>query len=103
MAEPLLRVEDLQVWFPQRGGGVLRRVEGHVKAVDGVTFEVARGETLGLVGESGCGKSVTARTIMGLLSKRAKITPGARILFEGKNILEFSSAQRRRLLRPARP
>ena len=51
---PLLRVEDLRTWFPVRRG-ILRRVVDHKRAVDGVSFEVRRGETLGLVGESGCG------------------------------------------------
>ncbi|MET0428902.1 MAG: ATP-binding cassette domain-containing protein, partial [Microvirga sp.] len=62
---PLLSVEDLKVHFPIRAG-ILRRQVGSVKAVDGVSFALARGETLGLVGESGCGKSTTGLALMGL-------------------------------------
>ncbi|MBX3247815.1 MAG: ABC transporter ATP-binding protein [Myxococcales bacterium] len=66
--KPLLSVRDLQVWFPIRKG-VLRRVVDHVKAVDGVSFDVFRGQTLGLVGESGCGKTTTGRAILRLQDK----------------------------------
>jgi oligopeptide transport system ATP-binding protein len=59
MSEPVLRVEDMRMWFPGRGRGT-----APVRAVDGVSFEVARGETLGLVGESGCGKSTTGRAVL---------------------------------------
>jgi oligopeptide transport system ATP-binding protein len=61
MSEPVLRVEDMRMWFPGRGRGT-----APVRAVDGVSFEVARGETLGLVGESGCGKSTTGRAVLQL-------------------------------------
>ena len=63
---PVLRVEALQTWFPVRRG-VMQTVAGHVKAVDGVDFEIAPGETLCLVGESGCGKSTVGKTVMRLL------------------------------------
>ena len=59
---PLLRVAGLQKFFPIRKG-FLRRTVGHVRAVDGVNFHIVEGETLGLVGESGCGKTTTARCI----------------------------------------
>ncbi len=57
IGEPLLRVEDLKVWFPINDGIILERHVGDVRAVDGVSFAMRRGETLGLVGESGCGKT----------------------------------------------
>ena len=63
--EPLLTVRDLRKWFPLREG-LLSRVSGSVKAVDGVSFDVYEGETLGIVGESGCGKSTTARCVLRL-------------------------------------
>jgi oligopeptide transport system ATP-binding protein len=65
-AEPLIRVTNLKKHFPIRRGIIFERTVGAVKAVDGLSFEIARGETLGLVGESGCGKSTAGRTILGL-------------------------------------
>jgi oligopeptide transport system ATP-binding protein len=62
MTEPLLRVSDLRVHYP--GAGSLVRRSNPVRAVDGVTFSVARGKTLGLVGESGCGKSTTGYAVL---------------------------------------
>ena len=64
--QPLLDVRDLRKWFPIKAG-ILSRTVGHVKAVDGVSFTLAKGETLGLVGESGCGKTTTGRMIIQLL------------------------------------
>ncbi len=63
--QPLLAVRDLKVHFPFRRGGLLTGQRGVIRAVDGVSFEIQPGETLGLVGESGCGKSTTARAIVG--------------------------------------
>jgi oligopeptide/dipeptide ABC transporter ATP-binding protein len=77
----LLEVNDLRTYFATR--------EGDVKAVDGVSFHVERGRTLGIVGESGCGKSVTALSIMGLIPKPpARIVSGS-ILFEGKDLTKL--------------
>ncbi len=76
----LLRVEDLKVHFPIRTG-VFSRVSGWVKAVDGVSFEVRRGETLGLVGESGCGKTTTGRAILRLIEPT-----GGRVYFDGHDV-----------------
>lgn len=64
--EPLVRVIDLKKHFPIRKGLIIRHTTGHVRAVDGINFEIARGETLGMVGESGCGKSTAGRTLLGL-------------------------------------
>jgi oligopeptide transport system ATP-binding protein len=66
-SQPLLSVRDLQVYFPFRRGSPLKPERGFVRAVDGVSFDVRPGETLGLVGESGCGKSTTARAILNLI------------------------------------
>jgi oligopeptide/dipeptide ABC transporter ATP-binding protein len=67
---PLLQISDLKTWFPiQRG--IFSRTVGHVRAVDGVSFDMAPGETIGLVGESGCGKTTLGRTVMGLEPRKA--------------------------------
>jgi oligopeptide transport system ATP-binding protein len=79
----LLRVEDLRVHFPLPAKGLLRRSAGSVKAVDGVSFTLAAGETLGLVGESGCGKSTTGLAVL----RMQPITSG-RIWFEGQDITQ---------------
>src|SRR5207344_2846435 len=65
-APPILQVTDLVKHFVIRGGGVFRRTVGEVQAVSGVSFDLRPGETLGLVGESGCGKSTTARAVLQL-------------------------------------
>ena len=83
-ARPLLSVRNLKVHYPVRGG-LLRTVKGHVKAVDGVSFDIYPGQTLGLVGESGCGKTTTGRAIVRL----TPITDG-QINFEGRNVAHLS-------------
>ena len=92
---PLLTVEDLEVHFPIRAG-VFQRQVGAVKAVDGVSFEIGRGETLSLVGESGCGKSTTGLALMGLVKPT-----GGRVNFDGQEIKSFDrqalKAYRRRM------
>ena len=65
--EPLLEVRDLEVHFPFARGHWLNREKGHIRAVDGVSFDLRAGETFGLVGESGCGKSTLARAILNLV------------------------------------
>jgi peptide/nickel transport system ATP-binding protein/oligopeptide transport system ATP-binding protein len=91
--ETMLEVKDLVKYFPIKGG-VLRRTVAHVKAVDGVSFHVKRGETLGLVGESGCGKTTVGRTLLHL----EKPTSGE-VLFDGKEISRSSGRQWKALRR----
>ena len=93
MSEVLLEVENLVKHFPV-GGGVLSRQSGVVRAVDGVSFTLRRGETLGLVGESGCGKTTTGRCILQL----ERPTSG-RILFEGIDLAAISAAELRAVRR----
>jgi oligopeptide transport system ATP-binding protein len=90
MAETLLRVENLKVHFPVLRGVVLKKQVGTVHAVDGVSFTLAKGETLGLVGESGCGKSTT-----GLAVLRMQAATAGRIEFEGQDITHHDKAQMR--------
>jgi peptide/nickel transport system ATP-binding protein len=84
----LLEVRNLQTHFPTRAG--------LVRAVDGVSFHLDRGELLGLVGESGCGKSMTALSVMRLISPPGKIVNGE-ILFDGKDLLKISDAEMREM------
>ena len=81
---PLLSVRDLKVHFPIKGG-ILQRTVDHVKAVDGVSFDVPRGKTVGLVGESGSGKTTTGRAIARLVP----ITAGT-ICYEGQDLAHLS-------------
>ena len=78
---PLLEVKNLRKYFPVRGGGLFGGAKSQLKAVDGVSFVINRGETLGLVGESGCGKSTTGRTIIRLYN-----ATGGEVLFGGTDI-----------------
>ncbi len=90
----ILEVQDLTMHFPVRSNGLIRRVTGHVQAVDGVNFSVPAGGSLGLVGESGCGKSTTGRMVARLL----KPTRGE-IRFEGDDIANLSSRELKPLRR----
>src|SRR5215510_6232577 len=83
----LLRVAELRKYFPVRGG-LLQTVQAQVKAVDGVSFDVRRGEILGIVGESGCGKSTTARLILRLIEPVA----GA-VRFDGQDMLQATPVE----------
>ena len=83
--EPILKVEDLQTYFYTR--------DGIVKAVDGISFELQKGETLGIVGESGSGKSMTAWSILGLVPQPAGRIVGGRILYQGENLLDKSDRE----------
>jgi peptide/nickel transport system ATP-binding protein/oligopeptide transport system ATP-binding protein len=80
-AAPILEVENLRMYFPVKSSGLIRRTVGHVQAVDGVSFQVPTGGALGLVGESGCGKSTTGRVITRLYQPT-----GGTILFDGRDI-----------------
>jgi len=82
--EPILKVEHLKTWFPLKKG-VFNRVYDHVKAVDDVSFEVYPGETLGLVGESGCGKTTLGRSILRLVEPSE-----GKIIFEGRDVMSLS-------------
>jgi ABC-type oligopeptide transport system ATPase subunit len=89
----LLEVKNLKTWFPIRRG-ILQRTVGHVKAVDDVSFFVRRGETLGLVGESGCGKTTVGRTILRLIPNS-----GGSVRFDGRDVLSAGALDLRRLRR----
>ena len=91
--DPLVEVDDLKVWFPIRSGIVMDRHVGDVKAVDGVSLTIERGETLGLVGESGCGKSTVGRALLRLYEPTA-----GKIVFDGTDITHLGE----RDLRPLR-
>lgn len=90
-AEQLLSVNDLKTHFPI-GKGFFRRGQGFVKAVDGISFQLIKGETLGIVGESGCGKSTTGRSILQLIEP----TSGS-VAFKGKEVTTLSRAELRHL------
>jgi oligopeptide transport system ATP-binding protein len=87
-AQPILELRDVRTHFPVHTGFLVRRHAGAVKAVDGVSLTLARGEVLGLVGESGCGKTPLARTIMQLVP-----ATGGAVILEGKNLTTGAAAE----------
>jgi peptide/nickel transport system ATP-binding protein len=91
---PLVEVDDLRVWFPMKSGVVLDRHVGDIRAVDGVSLRIERGETVGLVGESGCGKSTVGRTILRLYEPT-----GGTIRFDGEDISRLPESKLRPLRR----
>jgi oligopeptide/dipeptide ABC transporter ATP-binding protein len=92
MAEPLVAIENLEVYFPVYTSGLIRRQSGTVRAVDGVTLTIAKGETLGLVGESGCGKTTTGLAVLRLIEPT-----GGTVTFDGIDVGDLSKADLRRL------
>ena len=92
-AEPMVDVRGLRTWFPVRSG-VVGRVVGQIRAVDGVDLSIRQGETLGLVGESGCGKSTLGRSILRLVNPTA-----GQVYFKGRDVLGFHSSALRRVRR----
>ena len=93
MSQALIEIDGLKKYFPITGG-ILQRTVGNVRAVDGVSFSINKGESFGLVGESGCGKSTIGRTILRLLEK----TEG-KVIFNGQDIHTLSK-EKMRALRP---
>jgi len=87
--EPLLRVRDLRTYFYTEGGVA--------KAVDGVSFDIDAGETVGLVGESGCGKSVTALSLLRLIRPPGRIEPGSEMQFDGRNLVTLDEKSMREI------
>jgi oligopeptide/dipeptide ABC transporter ATP-binding protein len=90
----LLQVRDLVMHFPIKGGGLIRRTVGNVQAVSGVSFDIGVGETLGVVGESGCGKSTTGRAVLQL----HKPTSGS-VIFDGKELTTLGAKEMRAVRR----
>ncbi len=92
--DALVQINDLKMHFPVKSSGLVRRTVGNVKAVDGISFDVYKGETLGLVGESGCGKSTTGRAILQL----HRPTSGS-VVFNGEELTNLSGEKLRRMRR----
>src|SRR6266540_3904980 len=93
-SDDLVQVRDLKMYFPVTKGIIFQRQVGAVKAVDGVSFTIKQGETLGLVGESGCGKSTTGRAILQLHRPTA-----GEVWFQGTNLVKLKGEELRRMRR----
>ncbi|MEF9959102.1 MAG: dipeptide ABC transporter ATP-binding protein [Niameybacter sp.] len=91
MSENILEVKALKKYFPIKGG-VIQHVVGHVKAVDGISFNIKKGSTFGLVGESGCGKTTVGRTLL-----RLQENSGGSVVFDGKDVFGLSHKQLRKI------
>jgi peptide/nickel transport system ATP-binding protein len=91
--KPLIEVQELRVWYPSKKG-FLEKTTNYTKAVDGVSFEVFKGETLGLVGESGCGKTTLGRALLKLIEP-----DGGRILFDGVDLAAYKAGELKKLRR----
>jgi oligopeptide/dipeptide ABC transporter ATP-binding protein len=91
--EPLLSVRNLRTWFPIKAG-LLRRTVGHVRAVDGISFDIQAGKTMALVGESGCGKTTVGRSILRLVEPN-----DGEVTFRGTNLLSLPAAELRKVRR----
>ena len=91
MNKPLLNIDNLKVYYPIYGGGFFKRQKKNIKAVDGIDLTIGQGEVIGLVGESGCGKSTIARAVMCLI----KLTSGS-IILEGDDLNKLSSKELKR-------
>jgi oligopeptide transport system ATP-binding protein len=87
MPEVLIELQNLKKYFPIKRG-VFSRTVGYVKAVDDVSFKINKGETLGLVGESGCGKTTIGRTLLRLIEPT-----GGKVIFEGKDVTKMNSKE----------
>ena len=88
---PLLRVENMKKYYPVKGG-IITHTTGYIKAVNGVSFSILEGETLGLVGESGCGKSTIGRQLVGL----EQPTEG-KIFYQGKEVASYAGEEKKRI------
>mgnify|MGYP000268235921 FL=1 len=89
-AAPLLELQGVKKYFPVTKGLIMMKTVGHVQAVDGISFTIKQGETLGLVGESGCGKTTTSKMIL-----RLEVPTEGRVLVEGKDIQDFKGEELR--------
>jgi len=97
-AAPLVEVNNLRTWFPIRRG-LLSRTVGYVKAVDDVSLQIHRGRTLGLVGESGCGKTTVGRSILRLIPRGAGTVLKGRVNYDGRDFLAYQGQALRRMRR----